>query len=207
MAEIDLYLDPVCPFAWVTSRWLLAAAESGPHTVRLQQMSLAVLNEGGDVDADHKPMIQRSRRLGRVFAAATDTAGSEAFARLYETLGTRLHVRGDEIDHDAITDALTEAGLDPALAQRTDDTTLDAELANTHRASQDALGSAGGSPIIVIDGHGFHGPVLTESPTAQRGPDLLAALVTAATTPGFAALHRPYQGPPRINGAATEEGH
>ncbi|APE36389.1 disulfide bond formation protein DsbA [Nocardia mangyaensis] len=145
MAEIDLYVDPVCPFAWVTSRWLLAAAEGSPHTVRLRQMSLAVLNDDHDVDADHQPMIERSRRLGRVFTAATATAGHDAFARLYDTLG-----------------------------------------------------GSGGSPIIVIDGHGFNGPVLTESPTAQHGPALLDALVTAATTPGFAALHRPYQSPPRI---------
>ncbi|MDO3645717.1 mycothiol-dependent nitroreductase Rv2466c family protein [Nocardia mangyaensis] len=198
MTEIDLYVDPVCPFAWVTSRWLLAAAEGGPHTVRLRQMSLAVLNDGDDVDADHQPMIERSRRLGRVFAAATDTAGHDAFARLYETLGPRLHVHGDEIDTGVLIDALTDAGLDPALAQCAEDPTLDTELTRTHRASQDALGGSGGSPIIVIDGHGFNGPVLTESPTAQHGPALLDALVTAATTPGFAALHRPYQGPPRI---------
>jgi hypothetical protein len=51
---------------------------------------------------------------------------------------------------------------------------------------------------VVIDGHGFNGPVLTESPTAHHGPVLLDALVTAATTPGFAALYRPYQGPPAI---------
>lgn len=198
MAEIDLYVDPVCPFAWVTSRWLLAAASGVPHTVRLRQMSLAVLNDGHDVDAAHKPMVERSRRLGRVFAAATNTAGPEAFARLYDTAGSRLHVHGDELGADALADSLTAAGLDPALAQHLDDPRFDSAVTRSHEESQKALGGSGGSPIIVIDGRGFNGPVLTETPPAHRGSFLLAALVTAATTPGFAALHRPYQGPPRI---------
>ncbi len=204
MADIDLYLDPVCPFAWVTSRWLLAAAEDGPHTVRLRQMSLAVLNDGRGVDADHQPMIERSRRLGRVFAAATDTGGPEAFARLYDSAGTRLHVHGDDVGPDTLAESLTGAGLDPTLARCVADPGFDHAVTRSHEAAQQALGGRGGSPIVVIDGHGFHGPVLTESPTAQRGPILLDALVTAATTPGFAALHRPYQGPPRIE-TSTEE--
>ncbi|WP_280267294.1 disulfide bond formation protein DsbA [Nocardia wallacei] len=197
MADIDLYVDPVCPFAWVTSRWLLAAAD-GTHTVRLRQMSLAVLNEGDDVAADHAPMIERSRRLGRVFAAATNTGGPEAFTRLYDTTGIRLHVHDDDLGPDPLAESLAEAGLDPALAQYAQDIGLDSVVTQSHEASQNALGGSGGSPIIVIDGHGFNGPVLTETPAAQRGRDLLNALVTAATTPEFAALQRPYQGPPRI---------
>lgn len=203
MAEIDLYLDPVCPFAWVSSQWLLAAADNGPHSIRLRQMSLAVLNEGHDVGADHKPMIERSRRLGRVFAAATEACGPEAFARLYADAGARLHVHGEELGPDALAASLTRAGLDPALAQHVDDPGLDSTVTRFHEASQNALGGRGGSPIIVIDGQGFSGPVLTESPTTQHGPALLDALVTAATTPGFAALHRPYHGPPTI--ARTHE--
>ncbi|MEV6558235.1 disulfide bond formation protein DsbA [Nocardia sp. NPDC051756] len=206
MAEIDLYLDPVCPFAWVTSRWLLAAAEGGPHKVRLRQMSLAVLNEGRDVDADHRPMIDRSRRLGRVFAASADTAGQGAFNRLYDEVGTRLHVHRGGFDTDALTASLVAAGLDPALSHSLDDAGLDAAVTAAHRAGQDALGGSGGSPIIVVDGHGFNGPVLTENPGAHHGTALLEAIVTAATTPGFAALQRPYHGSPNIE-RTTEAAH
>ncbi|MFF7941488.1 disulfide bond formation protein DsbA [Nocardia gamkensis] len=205
MAEIDLYLDPVCPFAWVTSRWLLAATAHGPHTVRLRQMSLAVLNEGHDVDVDHQPMIERSRHVGRVFAAASNTGGPEAFARLYDSAGIRMHVRGDDVGPDTLAESLTDAILDPALAQYGDDPGLDNAVTRSHEASQNALGGRGGSPIIVIDGHGFNGPVLTETPTATHGRALLDAVLTAAATPGFAALHRPYQGPPRIE--TTEATH
>jgi len=202
MADIDLYLDPVCPFAWVTSRWLLDAAGDGPHRVRPRQMSLAVLNEGRDVDADHQAMIDRSRRIGRLFAAAVDTAGPTAFARLYETLGARMHVHRDDIGPAVLVESLTEAGLDPDLAERQDDADLDPVVSRAHQAGQDALGGPGGSPIIVIDGHGFLGPVLTRTPPPQHGPALLDAIITAVTTPGFAALQRPYQGPPTIDRTA-----
>ncbi|MFI1920327.1 DsbA family protein [Nocardia sp. NPDC020380] len=198
MADIDLYLDPVCPFAWVTSHWLLAAADGTEHRVRLRQMSLAVLNEGHDVDEGHRAMMSRSRRLGRVFAAAGERGGSAAFAALYQAIGTRLHEQGRAVDIDSVGAALTDAGLDPALSQRLDDAGTDTEVARLHHASQDALGGRGGSPIVVVDGHAFLGPVLTENPGAKSGSGLLSAIVTAATTPGFAALHRPYQGPPVI---------
>ncbi|MGV0688432.1 mycothiol-dependent nitroreductase Rv2466c family protein, partial [Mycolicibacterium thermoresistibile] len=165
-----------------------------------------VLNDGHDVAADHKPMIDRSRRLGRVFAAATRTGGAEAFARLYDVIGTRLHIQGDDLGPQEVAKSLTEAGLDPGLAEHLDSTSLDDDITGTHEVSQAALGSRGGSPIVVVDGRGFNGPVLTEQPRPDRGRDLLDALVTAATTPGFAALQRPYQGPPKID-AATEETH
>lgn len=196
MAEIALYVDPLCPFAWVSARWLLDTA-GDQHTVTLEQMSLAVLNAGHTVDADHEPMITRSRRIGRVFAATVRRHGPEAFTPLYLALGSRLHPRGPRTDDDAaVAAALTAAGLDPALAAALDDPGHDAAVAAAHRAGQDALGGRGGSPILVVDGRGFSGPVFTAPPHPRRAAELLHALITAATTPEFAALSRPYQGPP-----------
>ncbi|MFF0547169.1 MULTISPECIES: mycothiol-dependent nitroreductase Rv2466c family protein [Nocardia] len=143
--------------------------------------------------------------IGRVFAAATATGGPEAFARLYDTAGNRLHTHGNDLGPTALAESLSDADMDPALAQYLDDPGLDSAVTRSHQASQNALGGTGGSPIIVIDGHGFQGPVLTETPAAEQGPVLLEAMVTAATTPGFAALHRPYQGPPKIE-TTTEAG-
>ncbi|MGQ4600583.1 mycothiol-dependent nitroreductase Rv2466c family protein [Nocardia sp. R6R-6] len=196
MAEIDLYVDPICPFAWVSARWLLDSAGE-QHTITLRQMSLAVLNDGQTVDADHEPMITRSRRIGRVFAATSKCHGPDTFAPLYLALGARLHPRGPHTDDDAaVAAALSATGLDPALIAALDDPDHDAAVAIGHRASQTALGGRGGSPIIAVDGRGFSGPVLTAPPHPSRAAGLLQALLTAATTPGFAALHRPYQGPP-----------
>lgn len=198
MADIDLYLDPVCPFSWVSARWLLETAGED-HRVTLRQMNLAVLNEGTEVDDNHRPMMERSRRLGRLCAAVTDRHGGDAFARLYAALGSRLHV-SDENDDAAITAAITESGLDPTLIETLDDTSLDHLVSAAHHASQQALGATNGAPIIAVDGHAFAGPVLTGPPASDRARALLEALVTLATTAEFADLHRPYQGPPTIAG-------
>lgn len=196
MAKIDLYVDPVCPFAWVTARWLLDTAH-GEHTVAVKQMSLAVLNDGQTVDAGHEPMISRSRRFGRMFAAAEQRHGPAGFVPLYLALGPRLHPRGPDTDDDAAaTAALAEADLDSALLAALDDASFDSLVVDAHRDSQQALGARGGSPIISIDGQGFGGPVLTAPPSPHRATALLRAVIDAARTPEFAALQRPYQGPP-----------
>lgn len=199
MADITLYVDPVCPFAWITARWLLTSA-ADHHTVTLEQLSLAVLNEDRSPDdARQRAMLTCSQRIGRVFAAAVRSAGPGAFTPLYLSTGTRLHPRDPDLDDEsAVTAALAEAGLDRALAGALDDPGYDAEVAEAHRASQTALGGSGGSPIITVDGHGFAGPVLTAPPAPQRATQLLDALVTVASTPEFAVLQRPYEGPPKL---------
>ncbi len=196
MTDIDLYVDPVCPFAWVTSRWLLDAATTTQTPVRLRQMSLAMLNEGKDLDAKHQDMMDRSRRLGRLVAAVTAAHGPDAFAPLYHSIGVRLHVRKDEIDADAIRDTLAENGFEGSLAESVDQSTFDDAVRQAHHISQKTLGGPGGSPIIAIDGQAFHGPVMTRIPRKEDGGRLLAAIVAAAGVPEFAVLQRPYQGPP-----------
>lgn len=193
MSTIDLYLDPVCPFSWVTSRWLLAAAERTNRPVALRQMNLAVLNEGEDADAAHQRMFERSRRLGRLFAAVTDRHGPEEFARLYERIGTRLHVEKDDVTPDFVAATLTDLGLRESLAESLEEPGHDAAVRRAHEASQDALGDEAGSPIIAIDGRAFFGPVLTGLPDPDEGVVLLDAVVSAAGVPAFAVLQRPHE--------------
>lgn len=199
MTDVDLYLDPVCPFSWVTARWLLDAAQPTHTQVTLRQMSLAVLNEGEDADAKHQHMMERSARLGRLFAAAVGERGPDAFAGLYDSIGRRIHVRQEELSPAAIREALAENGLEERLAEALDDSGFDEAVRQAHQASQDALGEQAGSPIIAVDGRAFSGPVLTRTPNTEDGVRLLEAVLTMAGLPEFAALQRPYQGPPTID--------
>ncbi|MGO8771244.1 MAG: DsbA family protein [Mycobacterium sp.] len=196
--DVDLYLDPICPFAWVASRWLLDAAETNQTPVTLRQMSLAVLNEGKELDAKQQGMMNRSRRLGRLFAAVAAEHGPDAFARLYDSIGARMHVLKEEIDAGAIREALAENGLEESLADAVDQSKFDDVARQAHGASQKVLGGPGGSPIIAVDGRAFHGPVLTGVPNKEDGVHLLEAVVAAARIPEFALLQRPFQGPPII---------
>ncbi len=203
MTTIDLYVDPVCPFAWVTSRWLLDAAAATGHSVTLRQMSLAVLNDGHDMAPAQRAKLEWSCRLGRVFAAATDEGGPEAFSDLYGALGALVHDGGRDGAESAVKEALTVTSSSPALVDALDDPTWDDTVRAAHQRSQDALGGDGGSPIIAVDGKGFFGPVLTCLPARDAGVALLTAVVTAASIDGFAALQRPYQGPPSTAGVES----
>ncbi len=196
MADVDLYLDPICPFSWVASRWLLDAAQITHTPVTLRQMSLAVLNEGKDVDARQQRMMDRSRRLGRLFAAVATEHGPDAFARLYHSIGYRIHVRREEVTPEVIHEVLAENGIEESLSEALDDSSFEPAVRHAHQASQDVLGGSAGSPIIAVDGRAFFGPVLTRIPNKEDGVHLLEAVLTAASVPEFAVLQRPYQGPP-----------
>jgi 2-hydroxychromene-2-carboxylate isomerase len=201
MTSIELYVDPICPFAWVTSRWLLDGASATGRSVALQQMSLAVLNEGRDVASAQRAKLEWSRRVGRVCAAATDEGGPGLFGKLYEALGARIHHGDGDLADAVVEQALAAANCVPALVDALDDPAWDDAVKAAHQRSQDALGGSGGSPIIAVGGRGFFGPVLTALPARDAGIALLDALVTAASTPEFAVLQRPHQGPPSMAGA------
>ncbi|BCO88996.1 MULTISPECIES: disulfide bond formation protein DsbA [Mycobacterium avium complex (MAC)] len=203
MTSIELYVDPVCPFAWVTSRWLLDAATASERSVNLRQMSLAVLNDGSDVPPPQRTRIDMSRRAGRLFAAATDREGPGAFGDLYEALGARVHTNGEEMTDSMIKEVLAAANSDSSLIGALDEAAWDDAVRAAHQLSQDALGGKGGSPIIAVDGTAFFGPVLTDLPTGDAGIALLDAVLAAASTPGFAVLQRPYQGPPSTGSAGS----
>lgn len=203
MTAIELYVDPVCPFAWVTSRWLLDAAATTGRGVVLRQMSLAVLNDGGDVEPARRAKLEWSRRVGRVFAAATEEGGPGAFGDFYEAFGALVHNAAGEVADSSVKEALAVTNSSPALVDALDDPAWDGVVRAAHQCSQDALGGKGGSPIIAVDGLGFFGPVLTDLPARDAGTALLDAVLTAASTPGFAVLQRPYQGPPSMTGAKS----
>ncbi|EUA33455.1 hypothetical protein I553_7866 [Mycobacterium xenopi 4042] len=204
VTSIDLYVDPVCPFSWVTSRWLLDAAAATGRSVALRQMSLAVLNDGRDVEPAQRAKLEWSRRVGRVLAAATDEGGP-GIRRSLRVAGRRGVQRGRDVADSSVKEALAATSCSPALVDALDDPAWDDIVRAAHQRSQDALGGSGGSPIIAVDGRGFFGPVLTALPTRDAGIALLDAVLTAVSTPAFAVLQRPYQGPPSTAGMGAAD--
>lgn len=203
MTSIELYVDPICPFSWVSSRWLLDAAGATGRRVAMRQMSLAMLNEGRDVPPAQRARLEWSGRVGRVFAAATDEGGPDAFGALYETLGDLVCKGPGDTADSSVKEALAATSFSPALVDALDDPVWDETVRAAHQRSQDVLGGPGGSPIIAVDGTGFFGPVLTGLPARDAGVALLDAVLTAASTREFAVLQRPYQGPPSTSGAES----
>ncbi|MFT4394928.1 hypothetical protein ACLTEW_08340 [Gordonia lacunae] len=200
MTHFDFHFDPVCPFAWAASRWLIDRADAHRASVDWHVMSLAILNEDQEPDsAEQRRQLDTSRRLGRVLIAAVEDAGADVLEPLYSAIGRRLHHRGDEMTSAVVAETLSEVGLGPGPAEAMDDASFDEALRASHQRSQDALGEAGGSPITGIDGSHFFGPVLSAIPTGDEAEALFAALVTLGGTSTFAQVKRPTAGPPTFS--------
>ncbi|GGR04638.1 mycothiol-dependent nitroreductase Rv2466c family protein [Streptomyces pilosus] len=193
---VDFWFDPVCPWAWMTSRWLLEVAAHRPLDIRWHVMSLAVLNEGReDLPERYRRLLTEGWGPVRVVTAAAHKHGGDVTGRLYTALGTRIHRQGLGPSREVIAGALAEAGLAPHLIDHADQDTYDRELRASHQEGIDRVGQETGTPVIALPGPdgtttAFFGPVLTPAPRGRAALDLWDALLLLASTPGFCELKR-----------------
>ncbi|MGH3681998.1 MAG: disulfide bond formation protein DsbA [Natronosporangium sp.] len=192
---VDMWFDPMCPWAWLTSRWLLAVEQVRPVDVRFHVMSLSVLNQGRDLPADYQAMMDLGWGPVRVCVAAAQRYGDQVLRDLYNAVGTRIHLGKEEVGQAVCADALADLGLDPALAEAAGSTAYDQALRASHDAGMKPVGLDVGTPTIHATGPdgapvAFFGPVVTPAPTGEAAGRLWDGVLLVAGTPGFYELKR-----------------
>ena len=191
----DFWFDPLCPWAWITSRWMLQVEQVRDVRTNWHVMSLALLNAGRDgLSDEYRERMTRAFGPVRVCIAAEQTRGSDVLLPLYTALGTRMHIerRGrEEGEAEAVmAEALAEVGLPASLADAATSTDYDEALTASHQAGMELVGTDVGTPVIHVNGKATFGPVVTPAPKGEGAGRLWDGVLLCLGTEGFFELKR-----------------
>ena len=186
----DYWFDPMCPFAWITSRWILEVEKVRDIDVRWHIMSLTYLNQAKEIDDSYRDKLAPGWGPVRVLMAAQEHVGEEALLPLYTAMGERIHLHKEGITPEMATASLADAGLPADLVDAWSDDSYDEAIKKSHHAGMDQVGDDVGTPTIAIQGTAFFGPVLSQIPRGEEAGRLWDGCVAVAKVPYFYEIKR-----------------
>ena len=186
----DFWFDPVCPWAWMTSRWMLEVERVRQMSTRWHVMSLSILNADRELPERYQRLMDEAWGPARVCIAAVEEHGPDVLLPLYTALGTRFHPRKEPKDRATIEAALAEAGLPTSLADVMNSTAHDEALRRSHHEGMDQVGDDVGTPVISVGGSALFGPVVSPTPRGEAAGRLWDGFLLVAQTDGFFELKR-----------------
>lgn len=211
--DIEFFWDPICPFAWITSRWVASVAAQRGHSVDWRFISLRLVNKDKDYATEFPPGYDEGHTAGlrmlRVAAAVRDELGRDALGPLvaayghsYWDLPEGTRVRSRLSTHDHVTEVLLDAGLPTRFADALEDEEWDTLLDAESELALSRTGHDVGTPIITFqppDGLSFFGPVISRVPSDAEALELWDAVMKLAAFPGFAEMKRSLRERPQLN--------
>lgn len=188
--EATYFFDPVCPFTWRTSRWLLAVAAERDVTVHWRAFSLTILN-GGHITGPYAPMMAASSQALRLVEALRADHREDTISTFYTEIGNRTHEAGTPISFEIVLQAAEAAGVDDAKAVL-DDEAWDEAVRESHEAGFAAAGPDIGSPVLLVEGaeRGLHGPIISEVPPVDEALIIWDAVVPLMRSKSFFEVKR-----------------
>lgn len=189
--QAQMWFDPLCPWAWLTSRWLMQVQEVRDLEVTWSVMSLSVLNEGRDeLPQSYRAMLETGWGPVRVITAAKRDYGQDVVKALYDEMGTRIHLQERDDIPEIIAESLATVGLPTSLANLANTNDVDGLLRSSHAEAISQVGDEVGTPVIAVEGVSFFGPVVSPAPKGEAAGRLWDGCVLVAGTPGFFELKR-----------------
>jgi len=188
--KAEFWFDPMCPWAFITSRWILEVEKVRNIEISWNIFSLPHLNKDREMPERYKVIFANSWFCARVIKAVENEHGKEKILPLYTAISSRIHVLKEEVSKDLLSDSLKEIGLDPKYVLAMDNSDWDKEIIESHERGINLVGDDVGTPIIAINGVGFFGPVISPAPKGEEAGKLWDGIVLSASYPGFFELKR-----------------
>ncbi len=189
--SVDFWFDPLCPWAWMTSRWMLEVELVRDVHTTFHVMSLAVLNEGRDLPEEYRSMLELEGYIGvRACILVEQRHGPEALRSFYTALGTRYHLGQEPKTPETVRAALAECGLDEDIADEAQTEKYDDALRASHHEGMDPVGMDVGTPVLRVNGMSLFGPVISPAPKGEEAGDLFDGFVKVTAYSGFFELKR-----------------
>jgi hypothetical protein len=186
----EFWFDPICPWAWMTSRWILEVSKVRDIEVKWNLFSLAHLNRDKDISEEYKAKLVNSWSCTRVIAKAQIDAGDQITLPLYTAISSRIHLKKMEVSENLFQEALSEVGLSIDLAKSMNDDSLNPSIIESHERGIKLVGNDVGTPIISFGGSAFFGPVISPAPKGEEAGKLWDGVVAVASYPGFFEIKR-----------------